>query len=103
LQLVVAIFDERIGLKMNATEKAEHYTYLKGERTKNKRWFSFSMFAFNASLILAFILGNEDGWGWLLVSIFTMFMGLWSLIEFRHFDALIAIHLLPDERRNSAN
>ena len=84
---------------MDESERVEHYQHLRAEAKKAGRWFTASSFALIACLILAATGGAAEGWPWLAGALGALGMALWALIDSRHYQQLIALHLLPNDIR----
>jgi hypothetical protein len=67
------------------------------------RYFGIAAFGVVVCGIVAVLQGSAAGWPWLVGSISLSFVGLWSLIEARHFDTRIMLHTLPDNLRRSGS
>ena len=78
-----------------------HYRDLCRERKTHSWIWSGGALAFIVCAFEAYSSGPSAGWPWLVGALASLFVFLWGLVEYVHYDLLVSFHLLPHEIRIS--
>ena len=84
-----------------SNSKLNDYRDLRRERKQHSWVSNGGCLAFLVCAIEAISSGPTAGWPWLVGALASLFVFLWGLVEYVHYDLLVSFHLLPHEIRIS--
>ena len=79
--------------------KLNDYRDLLRERKQHSWIMTGGFIAFGSCAGEAISSGPTAGWPRLVGALASLFVVLWGLVEYVHYDLLVSLHLLPDEIR----